>query len=659
VTPRRAGRGAQRGQAVVLLAVGGVGMMAMAGLALDAGFEAGRYRVAQNAADAAALQDANQIFAAEIKHAAAPTLDQLEQTADKVIVENHAVPGRVSGGGDAGSDGAGDGTPTPPPKATTVTTALPPVWKAASTPSASAALISAKVDNTVSAAGVTTAVSDTIDAADATITARVPDVSVVADGTARASMVDNVVNESNNGVPLAAQSDSLGCSTDGIVAGSGSCSDKTPITVPSPLTVANIATVNLQNLVATTDAAHNPVLTTTEDLTGVDLGELGVLSVSGAARAQSIVVAGLSQGAVSVTSMTVTVTVPGVVSLSLALPSATIRDEVRSVGTGAYHRQQVWCGAGGSLTVTPAVGSPLTRPVDTDCSVASLPVVAGLTVLTVTPGATDAYPGGTCKLDGTTVCESGPGCIEHLVVTGATAGVDLCLGSVDARSTLVQASTYTLTSAPGTPGSRYTPSSAAYNGVTDDAYIDSPTFFLRVLGLTQTQPSTTASAQIQSVSDVPDADYTASPYAMPTFATPMTGTDGFGRLKVGDEYYLWGADMCSNSPVYPWCSGEWAGRTAPSTAGHHAVNDLLQPQSGVGSGPIAYAGSTGYVLMPVVDDVTGEVAYYGEFLLDSAHPKWGTLVNSDPAHGGHLVQAPSTDPYNPYGDGAATIRLTN
>ena len=51
----------------MLLAVGGVAMMAMAGLALDAGFEAGRYRVAQNAADAAALQVANQIFSAEYR----------------------------------------------------------------------------------------------------------------------------------------------------------------------------------------------------------------------------------------------------------------------------------------------------------------------------------------------------------------------------------------------------------------------------------------------------------------------------------------------------------------------------------------------------------------------------------------------------------------
>lgn len=49
---RRAG---QRGQSLLLVALGGVALLAITGLALDGGFEVGKYRQAQNGADAGAL----------------------------------------------------------------------------------------------------------------------------------------------------------------------------------------------------------------------------------------------------------------------------------------------------------------------------------------------------------------------------------------------------------------------------------------------------------------------------------------------------------------------------------------------------------------------------------------------------------------------------
>ena len=653
-------RRAERGQAVVILAVGGVAMLAMAGLALDAGFEVGRYRVAQNAADGAALEDANRIFSAEVRHAPVPSLAQLETTADSVIRANHAIPGRVSGGGGAGSgSGGGSGSST----STTVSSTLPPVWVPGSRPQASSSLMSFDVSDSVTAAGITKVVTDRGNGIATVITATVPDPSVPTPvvGSSQVEVADNTVNESDNLVPLLPQSNSISCFVATIGGTTAPCSNAVPIPLPSPMTISDVATVNAQTPKAGTDAAGNPQLSALDDASSVSVATLGVASVSGDIRAESVVVANSATADVAVVSPRVAVSIPGALSLSLSIPSASIVDTVYPLGAAAYHQQQVACASGGSLTVTPAGQAPIVIPVPADCNVGALPAIPGVSVSLVA-GSSDPLPGVACTLG--VSCEAS-GCIEHLTVSvgaGAIApggaSADVCLGRADAVSTLAASSSVGGSS--GLGGSAYTPSSAADDGVSVDAYVDVPTFFLGVLGLTHTDPGATASAKVESVSDVADAEFTASPYVMPQFATRMDGSGGFERLTPGHEYYMWGDDMCADSPM-PWCdTGDWHGRASAVVSGAHAVGEVLVAQNGGGAGPLAYSGGAGYWLMPVVD-AAGRVAYYGEFRIDTSpgHAHWATLVNSDPALGGHLVQAPSTGAYNPYADGAATIRLTN
>ena len=599
-------------------------MLAMAGLALDAGFEVGRYRIAQNAADGAALEDANQIFSAEVRHAPVPGLAQLEATADSVIRANHAIPGRVSGGGSATS--------------TRIDSTLPPVWVPGSHPAASSSLASLHVADPVTVLGVTKTVTDNGEGVATVISATVPDPSVSTSvaGTSQVDVADNNVTESDS---LVAQSNSLSCSTASIGAGVSSCTNALPITLPSPLTISDLATVNAQSPQAGTDASGNPRLSAVDDASSVTVADFGIVSVTGNVDAESVVAANSATADVALVSPQIGLSIPGALSLSLSIPSASIVDTVYPLSAAAYHQQQVACATGGSLTLSPAGQVPIVIPIPADCDVGSLPAVPGVT-LSLVASSSDPLPGVPCTLGAS--CEA-TGCIEHLLVSVTVSGAstEVCLGRADAVSTLAASS------------------SAADNGVSVDAYVDVPTFFLGVLGLSHTDPGATASAKVESVSDVADAEFTASPYVMPQFATRMDGTGGVERLTPGHEYYMWGDDMCANSPM-PWCDvGAWRGRATAVVNGAHAVDSVLAAQDGGGAGPLAYSGA-GYWLMPVVD-AAGRVAYYGEFRIDTSagHSHWATLVNSDPALGGHLVQAPSTGAYNPYGDGAATIRLTN
>ncbi|MEA2672720.1 MAG: putative Flp pilus-assembly TadE/G-like, partial [Chloroflexota bacterium] len=60
---RRVRRRHSRGQSLVVVALSGIALLGIVGLALDGGMEAGNFRQAQNAADAGALAAARLIFA--------------------------------------------------------------------------------------------------------------------------------------------------------------------------------------------------------------------------------------------------------------------------------------------------------------------------------------------------------------------------------------------------------------------------------------------------------------------------------------------------------------------------------------------------------------------------------------------------------------------
>ena len=83
------------GQSAVVLALGGVTLVALAGLALDGGMAVGAYRHAQNAADAGALAAARQIYLNALQGTQSDA-DTLKQVAQLEVQRNNATLGSTS-----------------------------------------------------------------------------------------------------------------------------------------------------------------------------------------------------------------------------------------------------------------------------------------------------------------------------------------------------------------------------------------------------------------------------------------------------------------------------------------------------------------------------------------------------------------------------------
>ena len=98
-------------------------------------------------------------------------------------------------------------------------------------------------------------------------------------------------------------------------------------------------------------------------------------------------------------------------------------------------------------------------------------------------------------------------------------------------------------------------------------------------------------------------------------------------LTVGHDYYLYGSQMQTYSPVDKFAS-TWQGQvSAPSG---HSVGDTLTSVAGAGSGPGAYSSGGSYFLLPVIDPSSAVVEYYSVFRPVAGHPNWGQLVDNIP-----------------------------
>jgi len=82
----------KRGQVLVIVAVMGLGLLVIAGLAIDGGIEQGRYRQAQNAADAGALAAARLAFNTLVA-GGQPATSDLQNAADAEVRHNGGSPG--------------------------------------------------------------------------------------------------------------------------------------------------------------------------------------------------------------------------------------------------------------------------------------------------------------------------------------------------------------------------------------------------------------------------------------------------------------------------------------------------------------------------------------------------------------------------------------
>jgi hypothetical protein len=121
---------------------------------------------------------------------------------------------------------------------------------------------------------------------------------------------------------------------------------------------------------------------------------------------------------------------------------------------------------------------------------------------------------------------------------------------------------------------------------------------------------------------------------------------------VGHQYYLYGAQKQSYSPVDKFAN-TWQGQvSAPSG---HQVGSTLSSVGGVASGPGVYVTGGNYYLLPVVNPANAVIQYYAVFKTVAGHPTWGQLVNNVP------VQAVPSDTWMLDAGGqaaAVTVKIT-
>jgi hypothetical protein len=283
-------------------------------------------------------------------------------------------------------------------------------------------------------------------------------------------------------------------------------------------------------------------------------------------------------------------------------------------------------------------------PIGTDCNpTVSLPSIAGVSLSApyISPSWNTGTACSTNNGTGQITC-SLTACMLRVQVSLAINQV-LCLGEVVLSLAVVPIN-----------NTSYYPNFTG--SVTVGATVPQPTYFLRILGWTQTNPASQATADLEAVIDEDQAAFTASPFGMPDTATAMTSPFNYERLQVGHTYYLYGSSMATYNPS-PLMPSGWQG--ALSTSSNHRVGQAVTGRTGVTSGPTAYFSNGAYYLEPIYDPMDNVIEFYGVFLPVAGHANWGKFVNSVPASSGYIVQATSTSKWIPFLQGAVAIKLDN
>jgi hypothetical protein len=300
-------------------------------------------------------------------------------------------------------------------------------------------------------------------------------------------------------------------------------------------------------------------------------------------------------------------------------------------------------GSAGKVTIN---GSVQTITPNCTYTALNIPGVANISSnVTITPCTTSA---------GLVSCSATVCLLQIQLLAGSLASV--CIGSVKASATF----------APVTQ----------QGAVLISGKIPTPTYFMRVVGVTSTNPSATAAAMPQQVIDETAGQFAADPYAIPYINKPTGGGCSVveGPLIPGCQYRLYGAGVsdtgadtaCSPLPPLLPTPGCWHGLLKTTSA--HAAADPASSKTatsvsfdtGDGSGLAANYGQ--YALLPVIDNtvISQTVIQYGLFQLAADH-HFGTLMKSMALSGGTMppVEEESALTWNPYGSGAIAIKLVD
>jgi hypothetical protein len=633
---RRRHRGSG-GQAVVVVALAGVALMTIAGLAIDGGYEAGRYRQAQNGADAGALAGARVIYENNGTLSGSSACSTATTAVQKNVPTATCTAKSYTAYGPAGPAGFhGYGALATVDAEQNVTVAL-------------------SVYDLKSHVGLNEATGDTI----------------ASPGYKASGSVDLASLQASDtllGLPVASGNATLfGCSSSATGPG-------TSQRVPSPgttcaqsslaLTLGGLINVNTSlNLSVTPNPGLLQESASSRVPTSGFPQQRGLSRIVSVVNSQNHVSVNTNDGTTTTTVGALGGSTTGVRSTSsLADISATIAGTAITVKALQVTAQATYNPRSGfqtssSCVLASATGSAVLKvgtadiTINSDCTYTPITIAGVLTVgpkITGPTCVTDAY-GTKCSID---VCALDITVASASLLSGILS-TEVCLGKATAISD-------------------FTPVTKTA-GVVTTGEIDTNTFFMRVAGTMLTQPTATAGAVPRQITDVSTAVFAGSPNAVNYYATQQSGGAGYcsansyGPLVPGCNYVVYGNTVDDN----PWADQKlscaagskcWHGQLTSSS--YHAVSDgtdsskYVTPASGTGSGPSTYVSGGKYVLLPVISPY-GWVMQYGLFQSTGTTGVYTLVVDPTTSTSAPLAQSQSTGDWISSAEGAVATKLVD
>ena len=655
-----------------------VGLIAIVGLAIDGGMNAGNYRMAQNSADAAAASAARWVYEYQNSNGELPTRSEVQSEVDTYLAQNKGTPGLAiltagpRAGGRTMRTGGG--------------AALDYSLASATTPAATSA------SSTTNLAGITAGTTSVL-SSNSTAAVGTSGNSATASSVAQIAQLQTVVlGQNTTQAAQCVQSSATSTTATGQHACTGSVN--LPMTVTAPSTTPT-GTLSSQFVTAGVNAAGVPHANAEQVVASAGTGSvpvtgLGTTSVSATAAASSNdIVGGATPSATSeILAQNLSVALPGSVTLTSAAVDyhlqigASYNQSTSSTTSGKVTTTTVTSTL--SLTATPLctpgtvainVGAVLvgTIQVGSNCApLVALPasVTNTLAALGITLAFNSLTPaGGTCTTGASTCSVSA--CFVQATVKATVNGPTLasaCVLEADASLAVTGGGSQTDTCATAGSGSTtYCPTLQPF-AVTVVCHVPTPTYFLGVLGWHQTNPTATATAEVLNIADISDTAFNASPLALPDTGVALDGktysllgdtiSSGSYVSPIGKSFYL-GSSMGTYYPAAVGAPAGWHGQVTASSG--HAVGSKLTPVAGGGSNPSAFVSGGSYFVLPIVTPISFVVEAYG-VLKSSGTSSFYTLIDSIPASAGPFPQGVSysASPYF-YGEQyqAVAIKLSS
>lgn len=670
----RAGRRGSRGQSLVFVALAGVALIGMTGLALDGGYELGVYRDAQNGADAGALAAARAIYE---NQANSTYLDQLNYNAGLC-----GLTGKYHGfksylGVAPQQVVLNNQNAIPTCTAKTLTTYAPAgpdgfhsygaLATVDSTQSISA--LGSPIASLSSHIGVNEATADVTQNPTPAASGSVDLASLSASLTA---ISNSLLSTSGTADVDQCSSSATGAGNSSVVPGAGGSCPGSSLALSLALTILLVslnvdvdATLSLTGNLPSSPASvslvkqalasvvPNSGIAQQRDFTqvaGASIGALGTVGVNanvGSTQTLTGNLGGTSTGAQ---------TDVNIANLSATIGTTPITLNALDVGATVSYDPVNGFQATTSCSFLSGQGTPLAQvgstvlPIASDCSYTPLGIPGVLSVSSTK--STKCQAGAYGMVCTATVCALD---INVLSLLSGISSIDVCLGKATATAD-------------------FTPVTNTA-GVIVTSQIPSPTFFLGVVGAKSTNPKASAGATVRQVTDVSSAAFAKAPYAVSYTATEKPGgasycNGAYRPLVPGCNYTVYGSGVDNNTAMNrqmaalgitcSFGSNCWQGQLASGSG--HAVGQRVTGVSGNGIGPAAVITGSRYILLPVIND-DGKVVEYGLFA-PTSNVYIFTLAaapdpTTNPATVAPIAQSETTGGWMPNDEGAVSTKIVD